>query len=154
MSNILPWVASILPIVGGIVAAIVVTQFLLALGRWESSVPWPVRAFSRVFVLVVFVYLLLIGIGGILPEGSAIKLGMVRDGLTLTGDILKTVIGAIIGALSVALKQKEEEDRRQNEKTPPVIVGPDESVILERVLTQLRERETETEPAPKTTRKK
>ena len=105
----------------GIVVAIVVTQFLLGLGRWEKAIPWQVRAFTRVLVLVVFVYLLQMGVVTFLPETYAAKLKIFSDGLTLIGDIFKTLMGAVIGALSASMKEADDDD---DIKTPPTTLFP------------------------------
>lgn len=102
-----PW------IMGGI-AAVAITQFLLGLGKWEIQVPWQVRAYTRVLVMIIFVYLISYAGVLILPESSD-KIPAVTAGVNLVGDLLKTIIGAVIGALSMSMKDATKEP----ENTPP-----------------------------------
>lgn len=97
-----PWIV-------GAIAAIVITQFLLGLGKWEVQVPWQVRAYTRVLVMIIFVYL--ISYAGVLfvPEASN-KIPVLTSGVDLIGDILKTIIGAVIGALSMSMKDTLKEE--------------------------------------------
>ena len=103
-----PWII-------GAIAAIAITQFLLGLGKWESKVPWQVRAYTRVLVMITFVYL--ISYAGVLfvPETSG-KMDVLTTGVNLIGDLLKTIIGAVIGALSMSMKDAINDE---TENTPP-----------------------------------
>lgn len=103
LSSYTPWLI-------GVVAAIAATIFLTNLGKWEKTIPWQVRAFTRVLILVVFVYLLQLGVIAFLPEEYAGKVKIFSDGIALTGDIFKTLMGAVIGALSVSMKEVNDEN--------------------------------------------
>ena len=92
-----PWIIAI-------IGAVVITQFLIQLGRWEHNIPWQIRAFTRVLIMVIFVYLLQLGILTFLPEKLAERVEIFSGGLTLIGDILKILIGAVVGALSTSIK--------------------------------------------------
>lgn len=95
------------PWIGVAIAATSITHFLLGVGKWEIAVPWQVRAYTRVLVLIVFVYLMLIGVTIMSPDQSA-KMPIFNDAVALVGDLMKTMIGAVIAALSMSLKRDDE----------------------------------------------
>jgi hypothetical protein len=84
---------------GLLTMAVLIAQFLIQAGTWELSVPWQIRAFTRVFIVMVFLYLLTL-MGTILAPET--KVTIFTDSTKLIGDLLKMTIGAIIGALSTA----------------------------------------------------
>jgi len=92
----------------GIVASIIVTYFFLHLGKWEKTVPWQIKAFTRVLILIIFVYLIQLAAIVFLPNPDKIKI--FSDGISLVGDIFKTFIGAVIGALSTSMSEVYKDD--------------------------------------------
>jgi hypothetical protein len=119
LENLSPML-SLIPYLGVGIMGIVITQFLLTLGKWETYVPWQIRAFTRLFISVVFAYLLLIGFSFFAPEGA--KLQVFVDNTSLLGDLLKTIVGAIIGALSMSIKSPHTQDADENNghSAPPI----------------------------------
>ena len=115
LSGIAPWV------IGG-VGALAVTHFLRSLGTWEIEVPWQIRAFTRIFVLLVFVYLLLFGLTALLGPDNG-KLDMFSQNIALVGDLIKTLIGALIGALSTTMTSAVQARRNQSPEPDVDSVG-------------------------------
>lgn len=106
------WLVSFTPWVVGITASIIITQFLLGFAKWEVFVPWQIRTFSRIFIVIVFVYLLLTAGALFVPDNG--KLSVFTDNISLVGDLLKTLIGSIIGALSMSIKSPHTETKDEN----------------------------------------
>jgi hypothetical protein len=121
LSEVFSIAGSAAPWIGVLIAGVLVTQFLSNVGTWEASVPWQIRAYTRLFVLIVFLYLLIM-MGTVLVSGE--KLKIFTDSGALIGDLLKTVIGAIIGALSMTISRDRDldgiPDNEQVNIKPPI----------------------------------
>lgn len=117
LGNVAPWLI-------GAIAAACVTQFLKGLGTWETVVPWQIRAFTRMLVLLVFIYMLVSAAIAFLPDGGE-KIKIFSNNLDLIGDLLKTMMGAVIGALSMSLKTvapgDEDGDGKVDNHVPPAV---------------------------------
>lgn len=113
LSTLAPWLV-------GIIGSVLVTLFLLKLGHWEKTIPWQIRAFTRVLIIIVFVYLLQFGAVMFLPEAISDRLEIFSKGIDLVGDSLKVFIGAIIGALATSMKEVYDDDDQNptNNNTP------------------------------------
>jgi uncharacterized membrane protein YeaQ/YmgE (transglycosylase-associated protein family) len=113
LGTLAPWLI-------GIIGAFVVTFFLLRLGHWEKTIPWQIRAFTRVLIVIVFVYLLQMGAIMFIPEEYAERIKIFSEGIGLVGDIFKTFIGALIGALSMSMKEVyDDDDQNPANNNPP-----------------------------------
>lgn len=91
---------SMLQVLGAAVVLGIVTFFLQSVGKWTINVPWPVRTYTRILVLLVFVWILFHLAGYTLGESDTNRLAMFSNSLEIVGDLIKTLIGAVIGALS------------------------------------------------------
>jgi hypothetical protein len=87
----------------GIVAMSIVVLFLFIQSKGSDKIPWQLNTYLRIFSLVTFVYLLTMGIIVSVPEISDTKMKVLTDCSALAGDLTKTLIGAIIGVVSVSV---------------------------------------------------
>ena len=111
----------------GIGGLIILTQFLIQEGRVEANIPWQIRAYVRILTMVIFIYLLNMGIILFVPDTDAAKIKVFTDGINLSSDLVKTLLGAIIGAVSMSIakdknldgKPDSEEDVTPSESPKP-----------------------------------
>lgn len=87
----------------GVLAFLSIVVFLLQQSKGNNQIPWQLNAYIRIFVLVIFIYLLNMGIIVYTPALAEGKLKIFTDGAALSGDLVKTLLGAIIGAVSVSI---------------------------------------------------
>lgn len=96
----LPNLVLVLKLLGAFGVLGVVAWFLQSVGKWTINVPWPVRTYTRILVLLTFVWVLFHFAGYTLQESDTERLALFTDSLEIVGDLIKTLIGAVIGALS------------------------------------------------------
>ena len=115
--------ALLIKIAIGVGGLLVITQFLIQEGKGNIKVPWQVNAYIRILTLLVFVYMLNMGVVLFIPETDASKLKTFTDGVSLSGDAVKTLLGAIIGAVSVSIASDKklsglQKDEESNSPSP------------------------------------
>ena len=118
--------AILIKIAIGIGGLLVITQFLIQEGKGNIKVPWQVNAYIRILTLLVFVYMLNMGVVLFIPETDASKLKTFTDGVSLSGDAVKTLLGAIIGAVSVSIASDKKLSglQKDEESTSPPPTEP------------------------------
>ena len=94
----------------GLGGVIIITQFLIQHTKIDITIPWQIRTFIRILTISVFLYLFCLEIIIFVPETQTAKLKIFQDGLSWSGDLVKTLLGAIIGALSMNIAQDKDLD--------------------------------------------
>ena len=94
----------------GVGGLIILTQFLIQEGRVEVGIPWQIRSYIRILILVIFIYLLNMGVILFIPDTEATKIKVFTDGVNLSSDLVKMLLGAIIGAVSMSISKDKNLD--------------------------------------------
>lgn len=90
----------VLQILGAVAFLGLLIYFLQSIGKWEINVPWPVRTYTRILVLLVFMWITLHIAGYTLGAENDARMELFSTSIKVVADLTKTLVGAIIGALS------------------------------------------------------
>ncbi len=94
----------------GLGGVVIITQFLIQHSKLDVTIPWQIRTFIRILTISVFLYLFCLEVIIFVPETQATKLKIFQEGLAWSGDLVKTLLGALIGALSMNISQDKDLD--------------------------------------------
>lgn len=115
----------------GLGLAIIIAQFLIQHTRLEVNIPWQIRTYVRILTIAIFLYMINMGIILFIPDSESARLKIFTDGTSLAADCIKTLLGAIIGALSVSVSKDKNLDGVPDdvENQTPSVPKEEETVI-------------------------
>lgn len=80
------------------------TQFLIQEGKvGGAKLPWQIFTYIRILTMLIFIYIINMGVILFIPDAESGKIKLFTDGLSLSSDLIKTLLGAVIGAISMSL---------------------------------------------------